>query len=259
MQRQNLHPRNVISSTSASPCPTKGRRNFTLIELLVVIAIIAILASMLLPALNQAREKAHQASCTGALKQLGLAGCTYLNDNRGMSIPILGKDWLYWADQQSVRSYLGIGTVDTSESNWQAESRNFPSGLICPSAIRAQTPDDTGKRNVMNAYGINAPRDDSWYRTYDGFNSARLKTPSRLMAFCDATDNRAFRWSSNTSQNSWILYGDTAGRCGAAGRHSLRINVAYMDGHAGTVSYGEIIYTETPEFWLDDNAYVMIQ
>ena len=32
-----------------------------------------------------------------------------------------------------------------------------------------------------------------------------------------------------------------------------------MNGHAGTVSYGEIIYTETPEFWLDDNAYVMIQ
>ena len=156
---------------------------------------------MLLPALNQARAKAHQASCTGALKQLGLANCTYLNDNRGMSIPILGKDWIYWADQQSVRSYLGIGTVDTSQSNRQAESRNFPAGLICSSAIRAQTPDDTGKRNVMNAYGINAPRDDSWYRTYDGFNSARLKTPSRLMAFCDATDNRAFRWSSNTSQN----------------------------------------------------------
>ena len=82
------------------------RKNiFTLIELLVVIAIIAILAGLLLPALNSAREKAKAIQCTGNLKQLGTAAIGYQSDFEGYIVPpcrwagIHGEDRNHWTGQ----------------------------------------------------------------------------------------------------------------------------------------------------------------
>lgn len=107
-------------------------KTFTLIELLVVIAIIAILASMLLPALNRARARAQQISCANQLKQIGTAGMSYSHDYDGYFPIEEGTSGTGWKE-------LWYAKANTYLGNFPDYSDAARKLFICPSSVNPPT------------------------------------------------------------------------------------------------------------------------
>jgi prepilin-type N-terminal cleavage/methylation domain-containing protein/prepilin-type processing-associated H-X9-DG protein len=115
------------------------RHGFTLVELLVVIGIIAVLVSILLPALNRARESAKAVTCASNLKQIGAAMAMYTNDNNDYT-PRFRYDSQanapgpYYEWSQAIQNYLATRIIGVNNFNAGGVEETKQNVFMCPSA-----------------------------------------------------------------------------------------------------------------------------
>lgn len=206
------------------------KKQFTLIELLVVIAIIAILAGMLLPALNKARAKARAITCSGNLKQIGTGYIMYTDDNNGR-VPLVianqGVNLGWWCDTkgQNFTTDASKWTIRTDEYG-SAFPRihqyiNSPNVYICP--IRLVSQSDANYANVMN-------KSYAYSKIFGLMGANPSQAPSSVMLYADGNDN--IMWQSG---NVVI-------------RHNEQANMLYSDGHVASKA-ADPIFNDWEEFY----------
>ena len=115
----------MLNHSIIHTCPHKNKKSkFTLIELLVVIAIIAILAGMLLPALNAARLRGNAASCISNMKTIGQYWNLYAGDNEDYIAPILSQSG-FWLSSLAEGGYLPITSEQMFNSGKSESGKNL--------------------------------------------------------------------------------------------------------------------------------------
>ena len=214
-------------------------RGFTLIELLVVIAIIAILASLLLPALSKAREHSRQATCAQQLRQLGLATTLYANDHRGL-MPARGL-----APSWPILLASGYGDTRVLVCPNEPWTNTVATSPVAAEQLNTVPPRRSYLMNGFSDYFAQTLGADGFRLVLKGKQTASLKPetipyPSETIVFGEKQSSSDLLLVDVVEAGGDYLRDLDESRHGSGrGKRSGKSNYTFVDGSTRTLAFGK--------------------